>query len=968
MKRSTLFMMIFALVSGLQAQDYLKNLRGKTPGQIANATNGTFMDSTFFISRNGTPLRDMTAALLQRGYSADDFVSLAAAINKAESDTAMVIVAEKVKSLAATDTLHRTAALWVYKGGRISVATGVTFRIQGNFFAGNYQVFEGSGTVKFDEGSIDFVNPNWFGAVGDSSTVSLTGFQKALNSGVKKITVKVPTGTYLINDSLRIPSNVNFIGENSTIVSSDTNNYILTAGPLVKNIKISGFTMRYTHVNSVRQPNTSAIFIRECDTLEVSNNRIYGAPGMGMQIIACKAVRITKNWVERTLADGIHITNGLNTDTGRNIYSADFTITDNTVINTGDDHIAVVSYQRPVPSADTLTAGKNWTGSQEINRFGVISNNICRGGHNKTRSRGISVLGGRDIVISGNIIEGRSAVGDTNQTIVIAGILVQGGTSPFRFFRASRIVVSNNTIYKSKANHSGAAFELINGAIKLQGADSVRVVNNIIDWTPFMSGIMIYGDTILAQYTWNSTPKDIVIEGNTINNARLGVHLLQIVHTDTANRWISRVTIRNNRFSNLQRHGIVSTIANAVTIEGNEFFGVNAANFSSANNIDGIYFNIVGKEIVVRNNKFWKHGTGDTIRAAIHIDNPLLSAAYRTQAYAAEDDNISNFATTGTRVNITAAAAKDTTGFVLTAAGAADISGIGKVVLDTFGAALLDTVTALTGMPGQVVYISTRTADRDVIFLDGTNFRLNQGRVRLKNQEDMLMLKAVTPTIWKQIAPKSGNGDDNRFSVEDTIKVTLAAAGTATISGIGDLVLDTAGSAALDTVTTLTGKVGQVVQISSTNNSRDIRFLDSGNFDLIQERLLDNTSQVLTLKFTGASSANTSTTLKEVGFSDPNAGISTIALGSGATTFAITQARHVIDGDGGGNTIATITGGTAGMILVLRFVDASVTITDTGTGAANTVDLSAAFTSSANDILTLLFDGTSWYEVSRSVN
>jgi hypothetical protein len=87
-----------------------------------------------------------------------------------------------------------------------------------------------------------------------------------------------------------------------------------------------------------------------------------------------------------------------------------------------------------------------------------------------------------------------------------------------------------------------------------------------------------------------------------------------------------------------------------------------------------------------------------------------------------------------------------------------------------------------------------------------------------------------------------------------------------------------------------------------------------------------------------------------------------------ATTFAVTGEAMVIDGDAGGNTIATITGGATGQILILRFIDASVAITDTATHAANSVNLSAAFTSADNTVLTLFFDGTSWFETGRSVN
>jgi hypothetical protein len=92
-----------------------------------------------------------------------------------------------------------------------------------------------------------------------------------------------------------------------------------------------------------------------------------------------------------------------------------------------------------------------------------------------------------------------------------------------------------------------------------------------------------------------------------------------------------------------------------------------------------------------------------------------------------------------------------------------------------------------------------------------------------------------------------------------------------------------------------------------------------------------------------------------------------ITLGASATTLAIN--RNVVKLTGNGtNVLATITGGISGQILTIIFVDALVSITDTGTGAANTVNLSAAFTSTANDTITLVSDGTSWFEIDRSVN
>ncbi len=576
-------------------------------------------DTTLHVS-NGMVWFRLTGTAVVSGVG-----SLLDAIHAAETDTATVLLTNGHYSLGVSETMDRRAALFVDRGAFISIGAGVVFTIQGDFHAGNYQVFDGLGTVKFDEGSVEYVNPCWFGAVGDSSTASRDGFQRALNSGVRRIKVKAPPGTYLITDSLRIPSNVDFIGDKVCIVSSDTNNYIMTTGPLVKNISISGFTLRYNAKPLARKPNVSAFYLNEVDTLDVSHNNILFAPGMGIEMIACKVVKVQFNHVENTLADGIHITNGTNADSGRSIWSENFIITNNTVVNTGDDHIACVSYQRPLNPTDPSYVA--WTGSQEINRNGVISNNIVRGANTKYRTRGITVLGGRDIVVANNVIEGHPAVGDTNQTLVISGILIQGATSPFKFHRPARIRVVGNIIKKTTAIHFGSQFEAENGGIKIQGADSVEVVGNTIDWSPFMYGIILRGDNQISAYGYNSTPKDIRIIDNTINNARTGIRMFSTDTTGKATGWINRVTIRGNKFSNILRGAINADSVKSLFIEDNEFFQVNTAAIA---NTDAIRINKFGGDVSMKNNKF---SSDSTVARIINATNPVTSGAHTAYLY-----------------------------------------------------------------------------------------------------------------------------------------------------------------------------------------------------------------------------------------------------------------------------------------------------------------------------------------------
>lgn len=92
-----------------------------------------------------------------------------------------------------------------------------------------------------------------------------------------------------------------------------------------------------------------------------------------------------------------------------------------------------------------------------------------------------------------------------------------------------------------------------------------------------------------------------------------------------------------------------------------------------------------------------------------------------------------------------------------------------------------------------------------------------------------------------------------------------------------------------------------------------------------------------------------------------------LTIQTGATSFNLTSNYMILTGQAG-VTIATIIGGYEGQILTLQFTDGNVTITDTATGAIDTVNLSAAFTGSANDTLQLIYDGVSWREIARSVN
>ena len=98
----------------------------------------------------------------------------------------------------------------------------------------------------------------------------------------------------------------------------------------------------------------------------------------------------------------------------------------------------------------------------------------------------------------------------------------------------------------------------------------------------------------------------------------------------------------------------------------------------------------------------------------------------------------------------------DTTGFVLSNDSAIVISN-SNVILDTEGGVAADTLQVLTGVIGQIVYISTRNSSRDIAIMDADKFSLGANRI-LNNTSDVIVLKATSTTEWKEVS-FSNNGN-----------------------------------------------------------------------------------------------------------------------------------------------------------------------------------------------------------------
>jgi hypothetical protein len=168
---------------------------------------------------------------------------------------------------------------------------------------------------------------------------------------------------------------------------------------------IAGFRLAGTGSTRMGTPRSTKIEVTGRD-VQVLDNAIDGGGG-GIFVFGGTDVAIVGNEVLATLADGIHITHG-----ARNVL-----VRGNVVRGTGDDMIAVVSYQGDgVLSRNVLIAGN----SLEGNAWG----------------RGITVVGGADVTIANNVVR---------NVQVSAGILVAQEDSS-RTYGASGVLVENNEI------------------------------------------------------------------------------------------------------------------------------------------------------------------------------------------------------------------------------------------------------------------------------------------------------------------------------------------------------------------------------------------------------------------------------------------------------------------------------------------------------------------------------------------
>ncbi|QVN22008.1 glycosyl hydrolase family 28-related protein [Burkholderia pyrrocinia] len=246
-----------------------------------------------------------------------------------------------------------------------------------------------------------------FGVMGDGVTDDTAALQTALNAGIP---LYFPPGTYLYGNTLTATASIVGAGWNSILqcTTSQGQNSVIYWRK-VSNFKVQN--LQFFSKNSTAyypDENAGSVNMLDCSQFEISGCKFNNSAGGGTIMRSCVNGKVFDNTLFNIWHDGIHVTKA----------SSDITITNNEVINGGDDAFAVVGYFNEGVRPRRIT----------------IANNRVVG---TKYARGIAIVGAQDITVTGNQIYNPMGAG-----IYVASEL----TSVYQSYGNDNVTVANNVL------------------------------------------------------------------------------------------------------------------------------------------------------------------------------------------------------------------------------------------------------------------------------------------------------------------------------------------------------------------------------------------------------------------------------------------------------------------------------------------------------------------------------------------
>lgn len=284
-----------------------------------------------------------------------------------------------------------------------------------------------------------------FGAQADDGRDDADAIQRALDTLKAGETLRFPPGRYEIGRSVRVRRpGLTLLGDGATIHATNADDMAIQIEADNTTVASLSFTAVTSGRRSAPRHARIAVYAPETGGLRIvrntviRNNRIVAAgdPGTslansssatGIMIQHADGFLIAENLVERTLADGIHMTAG----------SRNGRVLNNTVRETGDDMIAVVSYAMGGNAALNSAAElkRTWDARVErsLTRNILIANNRGSGQYS---GRGISVIGGDNVTIARNTL--------TNVPVAAAFIFAREAN--YQTFGVHNVLLEGNVV------------------------------------------------------------------------------------------------------------------------------------------------------------------------------------------------------------------------------------------------------------------------------------------------------------------------------------------------------------------------------------------------------------------------------------------------------------------------------------------------------------------------------------------
>jgi hypothetical protein len=284
-----------------------------------------------------------------------------------------------------------------------------------------------------------------FGAVPDDDGDDAAAIQSALDALGPGEVLWFEPGRYLVGKSLRVRrAGVTLAGERAVLHATNPDDQAL----LIEADDTTVTSLTFTALTSGRREaarhariavvNDTPSGYRAVRNTVIRDNRIVdsdapGTPGAnsasaaGILLLHAQGFLVAGNTVQRSLADGIHITGG----------SSNGRVLGNVVRETGDDTIAVVSYADTGPPANGNAKRllQSWSSRQQqglVNNILIAGNDVA----GPYWGRGMAVVGGQSITIAHNTIA----------NVPMAAAILLAREANYQTFGVDDVLVEDNRI------------------------------------------------------------------------------------------------------------------------------------------------------------------------------------------------------------------------------------------------------------------------------------------------------------------------------------------------------------------------------------------------------------------------------------------------------------------------------------------------------------------------------------------